>query len=333
MPMVSEAQRGYLWATHPEVAQEFEAHTPRNKRLPRHKRQVAKAMPMPMKPMAMAKPPVRPPMKATPMKPAMNRPMSSPVKPMTPNRPMTPAVPQQRPPGIKLNPTGMQGRPIVKMLPERVSKAAWEIGPATVSDEDKKYTYGGAAGVGVGGGAYAARKQDAKFLPWTPTRRAAADRLMSLPTEKTVQMDLATLRQFRRNPGVRINDYRHTVDLARAMDKGTKLPPVTVRIVNGKQPFIMDGMHRINAAHMIGLDSVPIRIQEETRAPRFRFPNMYNRKSLKMQQRVPRQLSPQELRDFGQVKPKTPFGRFALKRNALKGGKPWNNAVARVAFR
>jgi hypothetical protein len=36
MPMKSQAQRGYLWAKHPEIAQEFEDATPKGKRLPQH---------------------------------------------------------------------------------------------------------------------------------------------------------------------------------------------------------------------------------------------------------------------------------------------------------
>lgn len=37
MPFQSQAQRGYLYANHPEVAKEFEAHTPKGKKLPAHK--------------------------------------------------------------------------------------------------------------------------------------------------------------------------------------------------------------------------------------------------------------------------------------------------------
>lgn len=36
MPMKSEAQRKYLWATHPKVAKEFESKTPKGKKLPEH---------------------------------------------------------------------------------------------------------------------------------------------------------------------------------------------------------------------------------------------------------------------------------------------------------
>ncbi len=36
MPMRSEAQRKYLWAKHPEIAKEFEAETPKGKKLPEH---------------------------------------------------------------------------------------------------------------------------------------------------------------------------------------------------------------------------------------------------------------------------------------------------------
>jgi hypothetical protein len=35
MPMKSQAQRGYLWANHPEVAKEFESKTPKGKKLPK----------------------------------------------------------------------------------------------------------------------------------------------------------------------------------------------------------------------------------------------------------------------------------------------------------
>ncbi len=36
MPLKSQAQRRYLWAKHPEVAREFEEHTPKGKKLPEH---------------------------------------------------------------------------------------------------------------------------------------------------------------------------------------------------------------------------------------------------------------------------------------------------------
>ena len=35
MPMKSQAQRAYLWANNPKVAREFEAHTPKGKKLPK----------------------------------------------------------------------------------------------------------------------------------------------------------------------------------------------------------------------------------------------------------------------------------------------------------
>jgi hypothetical protein len=35
MPMKSQAQRKYLWAKEPEVAKEFEKHTPKGKKLPK----------------------------------------------------------------------------------------------------------------------------------------------------------------------------------------------------------------------------------------------------------------------------------------------------------
>ena len=36
MPFKSEAQRGYLFANHPEVAKEFQAATPKGAKLPKH---------------------------------------------------------------------------------------------------------------------------------------------------------------------------------------------------------------------------------------------------------------------------------------------------------
>lgn len=36
MPFKSQAQRGYLYANRPDVAKEFEAHTPKGKKLPKH---------------------------------------------------------------------------------------------------------------------------------------------------------------------------------------------------------------------------------------------------------------------------------------------------------
>ena len=35
MPMKSQAQRAYLWANNPKLAKEFEAHTPKGKKLPK----------------------------------------------------------------------------------------------------------------------------------------------------------------------------------------------------------------------------------------------------------------------------------------------------------
>ena len=35
MPFKSQAQRGYLYANEPDVAKEFEAHTPKGKKLPK----------------------------------------------------------------------------------------------------------------------------------------------------------------------------------------------------------------------------------------------------------------------------------------------------------
>lgn len=42
MPMKSKKQRAYLWANEPEVAKEFEKHTPKGKKLPEN---VAKKSP------------------------------------------------------------------------------------------------------------------------------------------------------------------------------------------------------------------------------------------------------------------------------------------------
>lgn len=42
MPMVSQAQRAYLHIHHPSVAAEFEAHTPKGKKLPKHVRHARK---------------------------------------------------------------------------------------------------------------------------------------------------------------------------------------------------------------------------------------------------------------------------------------------------
>ena len=36
MPFESQAQRGYLYANHPEVAKEFQAATPKGAKLPEH---------------------------------------------------------------------------------------------------------------------------------------------------------------------------------------------------------------------------------------------------------------------------------------------------------
>ena len=36
MPFESESQRGYMYANHPELAKEFEAKTPKGKKLPKH---------------------------------------------------------------------------------------------------------------------------------------------------------------------------------------------------------------------------------------------------------------------------------------------------------
>jgi len=36
VPFKSKAQRGFLYANDPEVAKEFEKHTPKDKKLPQH---------------------------------------------------------------------------------------------------------------------------------------------------------------------------------------------------------------------------------------------------------------------------------------------------------
>lgn len=36
MPFVSQAQRGYMYSQHPKLAKEFEAATPKGKKLPYH---------------------------------------------------------------------------------------------------------------------------------------------------------------------------------------------------------------------------------------------------------------------------------------------------------
>lgn len=36
MPFKSQAQRAYMYANHPEMAKEFEAATPKGKKLPKH---------------------------------------------------------------------------------------------------------------------------------------------------------------------------------------------------------------------------------------------------------------------------------------------------------
>lgn len=36
MPFRSQAQRGYMYANHPSIAKEFEAATPKGKKLPYH---------------------------------------------------------------------------------------------------------------------------------------------------------------------------------------------------------------------------------------------------------------------------------------------------------
>jgi hypothetical protein len=42
MPFKSRAQRAYLYAKHPEIATEFEAATPKGKKLPAHVKQKGK---------------------------------------------------------------------------------------------------------------------------------------------------------------------------------------------------------------------------------------------------------------------------------------------------
>lgn len=38
MPFESKAQRGFMYANHPKLAKEFEAATPKGKKLPEHKK-------------------------------------------------------------------------------------------------------------------------------------------------------------------------------------------------------------------------------------------------------------------------------------------------------
>jgi hypothetical protein len=42
MPFQSQAQRGFMYAKHPELAKEFEAATPKGKKLPYHKKKTDK---------------------------------------------------------------------------------------------------------------------------------------------------------------------------------------------------------------------------------------------------------------------------------------------------
>lgn len=218
-------------------------------------------------------------------------------------------------------------------VPKRpVGKADWRVGQATVGQEDQRYVAGGAGIAAAAGGAYVARERPSKLLPHTPARDAATKRINALPRDRTVTMDLDTLRQFRRNPGIRINDYGHTVSLARAMNQGTPLPPVRMRMVYGKQPFIMDGMHRINAAHMLGLTEVPVQLESSTDPRKFRFPGIYNRKSLKMQRRVPRQLTHDELRSLAAKEGGSPLNRWIRSHNRVKGTNPWVSSVKAVKF-
>jgi hypothetical protein len=43
MPFVSQAQRGFMYSHHPKIAKEFEAATPKGKKLPYHKSNAKKA--------------------------------------------------------------------------------------------------------------------------------------------------------------------------------------------------------------------------------------------------------------------------------------------------
>jgi len=43
MPFQSQAQRGFMYSQHPEIAKEFEAKTPKGKKLPQHKKKHSKA--------------------------------------------------------------------------------------------------------------------------------------------------------------------------------------------------------------------------------------------------------------------------------------------------
>lgn len=44
MPFQSQAQRGYMYANHPEIAKRFEAETPKGKKLPARKTKNKKSM-------------------------------------------------------------------------------------------------------------------------------------------------------------------------------------------------------------------------------------------------------------------------------------------------
>jgi hypothetical protein len=49
MPFVSQAQRGFMYANHPELAKEFEAATPKGAKLPEHVSDKKKSSPPPEK--------------------------------------------------------------------------------------------------------------------------------------------------------------------------------------------------------------------------------------------------------------------------------------------
>lgn len=177
------------------------------------------------------------------------------------------------------------------------------------------YVAGGVgAGGALGGGAYISRKQPVRSLPMTQARRASADRIAQVGRGNTAMIDLRDLDQFRRGPGVRIKDYEHTVGLSHYMRNGGELPPVTVRIAGG-QPFIRDGMHRVNAAHMAGLRQIPVRIETEDSLWNVRWPEKYNRFTQKYQRSVPTYVPDSEARRIAGQKRSSIISRH----NAKKG--------------
>ena len=48
MPFESEAQRGFLYANHPEIAKRWEKETPKGKKLPKHKKKYSRVTKKPL---------------------------------------------------------------------------------------------------------------------------------------------------------------------------------------------------------------------------------------------------------------------------------------------